>query len=288
MRVALVVKNSISTQGREGRNMGYWSYPVPEFEWTHFVFGGRQAYADRMNSYDLIFQEDAGPRDFKDCKAPLVYLAIDSTLSDDHLEARLERAQQADLILVDMDDLARFEHLGIPVRRLNYCVNDRLMKDYGEERAIDVSFHCAGNGHPDRKRVRELLSEFCQKSGLTFESGILPLPEYAKAMARSKIVVNWPRTATNRPHRVFDAMACGACLISGPFPQRIPGDEMVVGRDYLEVEQIADLPMVIDHLLKSGEWRDFGRWGKRLIGKYHTWSIRARQLRQILKEELDL
>lgn len=268
--------------------MGYWSYPVPDFEWQHFVFNGRKAYANEMNDFDVIIQEDAGPVHYGNLKKPLVFVAIDGTLSQDHLDTRLKRAAQADLILVDHDRLENYQSLGIPVRRWNYCVNDHLMKDYGEPKSIDVSFHCAGNGHPERKRVREMLSNFCRISGLTFESGILPLPEYARAMACSKIVVNWPRTPANRPHRVFDAMACGACLVTGPFPQRIPGDEMVEGRDYVEVKRTEDLPMICEWLLESGKWQEFGKWGKRLIAKYHTWSIRARQLRVILQEELGL
>ena len=103
MRIALVVKSSSSTREREMRNMGYWSYPVKQFSWQHFIFPGRRAYATEMNAYDLVVQEDAGPRFYKQLKRPLVYVAIDSSLSDDHLESRLQRARQADLILVDHD-----------------------------------------------------------------------------------------------------------------------------------------------------------------------------------------
>lgn len=281
MQVALVVKNSISTQDRDNRNMGLFSYPVPEFEWKHFIFGGHKAYATEMNDYDLIFQEDAGPRHWKDRRARLVYLAIDSTLSEDHLQARLERAEQSDLILVEQDDLERFSHLGIPVKRFNYCVNDRLMRDHGLPRDLDVSFHCGGNGQPERAKVREMLATYCKKRRLTYQSGILHITDYAMAMARSKIVVNWPRTPANRPHRVFDAMACGACLVTGPIPD-VMGDERVPGRDYLQVNRISDIPDTIDYLLETGEWQQIAGKGKRLIARYHTWTIRARQLKGIL------
>lgn len=283
LKVALVVKPSRSTQDRETRNMGYWSYPVPEFEWHHFIFG-KAAYATEMNSYDIIFQEDAGPYQFKDVRKPLVYLAIDSTLSDDHLKSRLKRAEHADLILVDQDCVEHFEALGIPVRRLNYCVNDHLMRDYGEQRTIDVSFHCGGNGLDNRRQIREMLHTYCKKRQLTYTSGILHITEYARAMARSKIVVNWPRVPENRPHRVFDAMACGACLVSGPFP-KIPGDELVEGRDYLIADKPGDIPDVIDWLLSTGEWRQIAAKGKKLVAKYHTWQMRAGQLKGILLNE---
>lgn len=283
MKVALVVKDSPSTRNRTDRNMGYWSYPVPEFEWTHFVFGGPRAYADELNDYDVVIQEDAGPIHYKNLKKPLVFVSIDGTLSADHLDTRLKRAAQADLILVDHEPLEPYKALNIPTRRWGYCVNDCLMKDYGQSKTIDVSFHCAGNGQPERKQVRQLLSDYCQASGLVFQSGILALPEYARAMARGKIVVNWPRVPGNRPHRVLDAMACGACLVTGPIPD---GDERVPGRDFLQVNRIDDLISAIEYLLNSGDWQQIAGKGKKLIAKYHTWTIRARQLRAILKEEL--
>lgn len=286
MKIALVVKASNGTQERETRNMGYWSYPVPEFDWRHFVFKGKTAYATEMNDgFDIIFQEDAGPRFYKDIKKPLVYLAIDSTLSDDHLESRLERAKNADLILVEQDDLEKFAHLGVSVKRLNYCVNDSLFRDnYGLGKPIDVSFYCGSN--EERGVIRNMLRTFCKKRGLVLGTGTLHPIQYAKAMASSKIVVNWPRVPTNRPHRVFDAMACGACLVSGPLPF-MPDDKRVEGRDYVEVQTHKDIPDAIDSLLASSDWRQqIATNGKRLVTKYHTWVIRARQLKQILDEEL--
>jgi len=285
MNVALVVKPSPSTQMRDDRNMGYWSYPVDQYQWDHFVFAEKYTYGNKMNGYDIIFQEDSGPYQIKGLKKPLVYLAIDSTLSAAHLQSRLERAQHADLILVDQDDPEHFTGFGIPVRRWNYCVNDHLMRDYGEERIIDVSFHCGGNGLENRRQVRGMLHTYCKKRGLVYKSGILHITEYARAMAKSKIVVNWPRVSANRPHRVFDAMACGACLVSGPFPE-IPGDNLVEGRDYVRADTIADVPDIIDDLLESGRWQEVAKNGKKRVSKYHTWEMRAEQLKEIIGKEL--
>lgn len=287
INVALVVKPTESTQARGGRNMGYWSYPVPEFKWQHFPIGGKAAYATDMTGHDIIFQEDAGPYYLKRVYVPRVYLAIDSTLSEDHLKSRIERAKDADLVLVDHGPLEDFDQIEAPVRRFNYCVNDHLFRDYGYKRDIDVSFHCAGNGLDSRRRVRVALSNYCDKNGHLFTSGILHLPEYAKAMAQSKIVVNWPRVSGNRPHRIFDALACGACLVTGPIPD-VPGDNLLEGRDYIQVETPAQILAAVDHLLTSGEWQQIGHNGKKRVERYHTWAIRAKQLDQILREELDI
>lgn len=286
MNVALVVKPSNSTTLREGRNMGYWSYPVEQFTWKHFSLGGDYGDGKPMNDFDIAVQEDAGPIYLKGLKKPLVFVDIDSTLSDDHhLSTRLKRAQKAALILVDQNKLDAFSELGKPVRRFNYCVNDRLFQDYKGPRTTDVSFHCAGGGLETRQKLRIELYQCCEAQGLVFTSGVLDLPAYARAMARSKIVVNWPRVYGNRPHRVFDAMACGACVVSGPLPE-IDGDERVAGRDYVEVKELDHIIPVVKDLLKTGHWKGIAANGKRLVAKYHTWAIRAKQLKQIIREEL--
>jgi glycosyltransferase involved in cell wall biosynthesis len=283
MKVALIVKNSNGTQEREQRNMGYWSYPVPEFEWRHFITG-KKAYATDMNHYgDVIFQEDAGPYILKNVRKPVVYLAIDSTLSEDHLESRLKRAKNADLILVDHDDIERFKHLGIPVRQWNYCVNDHLFRDQGLSRDIDVSFYCGSN--VERGQIRNMLRPFCRGNDISFATGTLHPVQYAQAMAQSKIVLNWPRSPDNRAHRVFDAMACGACLVTGPVPN-VSGDYLDRHNNYVPVNYIEDIPIVLQHLLKTGDWQHIAQNGKRLVDKYHRWSVRAKQLKQILAEEL--
>lgn len=284
LNVALVVKHSSqSVRERECRNMGYWSYPVPEFEWTHF--DGFDASA--LNAFDVVIQEDAGPKRYSGLRKPLVYVAIDSTLSEDHLNARLPRAGNADLILVDHGPLEDFYQLDKPVMRWNYCVNDNLMRDYGEPKDIDVSFHCGGRNSEERQRLRLILAEYCQENGLTFASGVLHPTDYARSMARSKIVVNWPRHPNNRPHRVFDAMACGACLVTGPLPY-VPGDELINGTDYAGVMSVEGVILGIDSLIKSEAWRVFAKNGQQKVMNNHTWAIRARQLRDILKSELGL
>lgn len=284
LNVALVVKHSSSSVlERECRNMGYWSYPVPEFEWTHF--DGFDA--NLLNAFDVVIQEDAGPKRYSGLRKPLVYVAIDSTLSEDHLNARLQRAANADLILVDHGPLEDFYQLDKPVMRWNYCVNDNLMKDYGEGRDIDVSFHCGGRNSEERKELRLILSHYCEEVGLTYASGVLHPTDYARSMARSKIVVNWPRHPNNRPHRVFDAMACGACLVTGPLPC-VPGDCLMIGTDYIRITQTNEVTAAIGQLLDSGQWQEVARTGEKFVRLNHTWAIRARQLRAILESELGL
>lgn len=286
LHVALVVKSSPSTRERENRNMGYWSYPVPEFTWDHFSFEGG-ADASKLKDYDLIFQEDGGPFEYINRSTPLVYLSIDSTLSDDHYQVRLRRAKCADLVLVDHDQIERFPRS----RRLAYCVNDHVFQPL--EKSIDVSFHCgagASKGTPggqERVDLRILLDKICQEGGWSYRSGALPLSEYAESMGRSRIIVNWPRTPINRPHRVFDAMASGACLLTGLLPN-VDGDYRIPTEHYTEFSHTNILPDLIRHLLKYDLWKGVARDGYEMVMKHHTWATRAKELRELLAKELGL
>lgn len=286
LKVALIVKPSTSIL-REGRNMGWWSYDVPEFVWTHFqpvddVVDGR-----KFDGYDLIFQEDSGPLEYRNRRVPLVYHAIDSTLSDGHYQIRRRRARQADLTLVDHDELRRFPGS----RRWAYCVNDRVFQPLSP-RTVDVSMHCghgASKGAPggvERDELRHYLAELAVRMGFTYRSKALPLGEYAESMGRSKVIVNLPRTMANRPHRVFDAMACGACLVTGRLPA-VDGDYREAGVHYIEFDEAGELPALLERLLAGG-WEPIAEAGYRLVMERHTWAVRAKELREMLAKELGL
>ena len=135
MKVALVVKDSPTTRERDLRNMGYWSYSVPDLEWDHYSTRDLPLLS-RSARYDIVVIEDvpaqvpsrwSGP--------PLIYVAIDSTLSDRHYEERLETARKADCVLVDHDRLERFYGCR-RVERWNYCVNNLLFKP--QPKSVDI------------------------------------------------------------------------------------------------------------------------------------------------------
>src|SRR5262245_34298610 len=105
--------------------MGAFSYPVPEFEWKHFSLGKGFDCDTRQfkeQGFDLIFHEDGGNYgNYTHRAIPIVYHAIDSTLSEDnHYSPRFIQAQKSDLILVDHDRLERFNIGGVPTMRWAY------------------------------------------------------------------------------------------------------------------------------------------------------------------------
>lgn len=292
LKIALIVKNKPGPHERERRNMGYWSYPVPEFTWDHFS-PGKDFNIERFSmfkDFDVIFHEDGGNYGiWVGCNPPVAYLSIDSTLSDNHYHARLGQAKQSDLILVDHDELHRFAGVGPPVRRLGYCVNDHVFTP--REKSIDVVYHCSsssGTGAPgaqERIALRQYLNEICTRYKWTYRSGVAGLDEYAANMGAARIVINLPRTVTNRPHRILDAMAAGACVLTGPIPT-VSGDDLQERIHYRTFTNNAELPEIINELLTDHSWTQCAINGHELVTARHTWAQRARELRQIMREEL--
>ena len=281
LRVLVVVKNTPLSFDREIRLRGFFSYPVPEFVWEFTPAGPTDALALK-GKYDLVAYEDGSEKQAVVCGFPTVCFVIDSTLSEAHYQVRARRAEHVDVVLVDHDDLRKFPERS---RRFPYCVNDHLFYDHGDAKTIDVSFHCGSS--PERSELRRKLAAFCQANGHVYKSGILPNVEYAHSMARSKVIANWLRTPANRPHRIFDALACGAALITGCIPI-IAEDGLVPDRDYIAVHSHEDLLCEAQRLLTTNAWKDLAQTGHRVVMERHTWAVRARQLRQILAQELGL
>lgn len=135
--------------------------------------------------------------------------------------------------------------------------------------------------------MQEWLKEFCHKRDYHYHYGVKKNEEYGKAFNRSKVTVNWSRTELNRPHRVFDAMGCRTCLLTRALPT-VEGEERFTGVDYAEFREYTELADQIDGLLQSGVWQNIADSGYATVHKYHTWPVRAKQLRQIISEELGL
>lgn len=286
LHVCFIVKNTASAFERVRRNMGLFSYDVPEFTWRHISPGDGEFDVRKLGEYfDLIFHEDGGNWcDYVGCKMPIVYYSIDSTLSDRHLYDRIQQGKKANLVLVDHDRPARFSGCR-NVLQFPHCVNDKMFRDYGEERTVDIAFHCGRNDI--RAEIRQRLDVVAKSGNYVYRSNVMGAPEYARAMARAKIVVNWPRVPINRPHRVFDAMATGACLLTGTLPY-IEQDKIENGKHYVGRDSPQELYQAIDGLLSSGDWERYALAGKELAIKEHAWSVRARQLRELINSEFGI
>lgn len=288
LRVALIHRDS--RRAMEQRMVGIWSAPVPEFDWEHFPVEKKFKLNkdDFAGEFDLIFYEDGklhgqfvGASDI-----PIAYHVVDSTLSDDHYLIRRDQATRCDLILLCHEPFERFD-VGRPVRRLSHCINTKYFTDWHQDRVVDVSFHCRTKGDWERPRMQEWLKNFCRNEQYSYDYGLRKGIDYGKAFNRSRITVNWSRTELNRPHRVLDAMGCRTCLLTRALPH-VAGEPKEAGVHFAEFSDYASLGEQIKHLLDSGEWHRIADAGYNLVHREHTWSVRAKQLRKILREELGL
>lgn len=294
LRVALIVKNTPRAFERERRNMGWWSYAVPEFDWDHYTGFQDKIDLAAFRDYDLVFHEDGG--NFaayvrgRDCP-PVVYLSFDDTLSVDHFEKRITQAEQSDLALVDHGVLEWFERRCKRARRFPYCVNDHLFKPLNK--TLDISYNCGvglGKGMPgaeQRHAIGEFLQCEAERRGYSLARGGLEIGEYARTLGAARVVVNWPRTPLNRPHRVFDAMAAGAALCTGAIPILLE-DKLIINRDYVWYANDVELSERLSWLIAEQHWIEVAAAGYECVMHNHTWRVRAMQLRRILRDELGL
>ncbi len=270
------------------RNYGLWSYDIPEFQ-VDFIQGGKGFTLDKdqlQRHHDVIFWEDGKNwgRFTGKAQIPVCYMVTDSTLSQEHYTQRRDRGQaEADLILVDWDELERFTGLGHPVRRLGYAVNDSLFYDRNLMKTVDVAYHASTEASAERQELDLWLASFCRKQGLVYSSGIRFGEEYAKGFSRAKIVVDLPRTPTTRNHRVLDSLACRTLLLTRPLP-RTAQEEVVEGIHYSAWDSFDELGGLILQGLENGKWSWTADLAYYHIHTYHTWSVRARELRRILGE----
>lgn len=260
---------------------GWWSYPVDEFEWQalkvkpeHFIVDMRYApHADLVVLDDWIFGT------INHLRAPLAYVVVDSPRSKTQLERNRKQAIDANLILVDSDNLSAFDGLGKPVRRFAHAVNDRLFTP--REKLYDVAFLCWPTD--DRRMVQRWCNDICKRHGWSLATGTYDWNHYAQFISSSKVVVHRPHVANGRSWRVFDVMAARGCLLSSPLPE-VSGDGLVSGTHYREYTSQEILEQQLIELVKYGAWEDVAEHGYQHVMANHTWRIRAGQLRAMLTE----
>lgn len=282
--------------------MGYFSYAVDDlFTWEHITPGKNftinwKNYKD--HKFDLVFHEDYPYGNIIGLDIPYIFLSIDSTLSDEHYKARLRQTSLANLVLVDHDNLNRFKVNHCNVYQFPYCVNDKIFFRYEieDDRTNDIAYHCSSSAHAgieQRKHIRQLLHDLSQKHNWSYRSGILEIHHYAESFRTSKIVVNQSRTPINRPHRIFDAMACGAMVLTSPLPEANK-DGLLYELNYETYFDDLDLELKLNGNLSQKNLNDRYYYsviadnGYKMVMQNHTWAIRAKQLREIINKEFGL
>ncbi len=278
LNVALVYRMRSPEDGAELRDkIGLWSYPVPEFTWTGY--GATPGFVlnrdDLVAWHDVIFHEDFVRGKFVGkAKIPLIYWVVDSNTSPRRSAVYRDYAYCASLVLVDQDDLDGWP---VPTKRLPYAVDERMFKP--GEKTVDIAYLVQPTA--ERRGLGNWLADFSRRHGysLTVGSG-LPVGEYAARLGGAKVVIHLATHPNCRSHRVFDALACGACLLTSPLP-RIDGDGFIPGLHYLEWRDYGELGRLLHERLEGG-WQEIADAGYNFVMREHTWQKRAKQLYPIL------
>lgn len=297
---------------------GQFAYPVPQFEWSHLTLN-KAFDVDLFKlpwKADILFLDDGKYKSYSQFSPLLphgtyqvpqvVMYALYPTLSAGHYRRRLERARHnADLVLIDHDDLGRWEcDSGLNVRRLAYSVNERYYRDRGYRRDIDVGFYCIYGFNKERPALDVWLDDFCKRKGYVYESthGKSVGVRYADLLARTKVVVHLNRTPTTRPPRIFDCAASGTALLSNPMPL-VSGEYWGINEHYcafnrpysLDYAEYTDSDISaygdcyceeviagLEWLLDRGHWEEIAARAKQYVLACHTWERRAQELYGIL------
>ena len=237
-----------------------------------------------IQGVDLIVLDDwIWGKVFKGGK-PLAYVTVDSARSDEQLAKNLTQARQADLVLVDSDRLEKYYSLSQPVKRFAYAVNENLYRPHHKN--FDVAFLCWPT--PERRVVRNRLEEICERRGWSLLANTYQDPlDYADALGLAKVVVHKAHVEQARTWRVFDVMATKSCLLTNPIPL-IDGDGIHPNEHYAEYYDGEDLEYKLDALLNTNQWEAMAETGYNYVIEHHTWTARAKELRQMLHEVLGL
>lgn len=259
---------------------GWWSYPVDEFEWQAIKV--KDGFCLDLNQIDyqpdLIVLDDWIFGQVIHRLAPLAYVVVDSPRSRAQFQRNLEQARQADLVLVDSDDVERFNHSNHPARRFAHAVNEQLF--FPREKVFDVAFLCWPTD--ERRPVQRKCKEICDRRGWSFVGGPFDWQDYALFLSSARVVVHKAHVVNARSWRVFDVMAARGCLLSSHLPT-VSGDGIAKDVHYREYtpETLED---ELAYLLTDDRWQDIAQAGYQHVMAQHTWRARAPQLRGILAE----
>jgi len=262
--------------------MGWWSYPVPDFEWAFYPLEDGQAIDKNklaQKGHDVIFWEDWVWNDFVgDAPIPIYAAIVDSNTSGRRKKRYEGRAKQADVLLIDQDKLTHFGKTGRPTFRWQYAVNEHVFAP--QQKTIDVGYHVVRT--PGRSALTEPIRTLCRENGYSLtDGGGMTITQYANRIGSARIVVHKATREQCRSHRFFDALSSASCLLT----DRVWGvneDRFMAGSHFVEWQSAADLQTQIVDLLETGRWQQIADAGRAHIMLHHTWRTRAAQLKGII------
>jgi hypothetical protein len=281
MNVAVVCRKKAFDETR--RKIGWFSYPVPDLEWTFYPVEddlpvNKNKLADK--GHDVIFWEDWVWNTWVgDASIPIYAAIVDSNTSPRRRKRYVERAKLADVLLIDQDKLTPFGKTGKKAFRWQYAVNEFVFAP--RQKTVDVGYHVART--PARAALGPVIKQHCamMQHSLTMGGG-KTIDQYANLIGSARIVVHKATHEQCRSHRFFDALASGSCLLTERV-WTVNEDQFHPGSHYAEWSDPDHLQKQITDLLQSGQWSQIAEAGRAHVIRLHTWRTRAEQLHKIIE-----
>jgi tetratricopeptide (TPR) repeat protein len=242
-----------------------------------------RALWDRLpDAPDLLLVADmlgpqALPHGLEAIPVPRLYYAIDI-----HVNAFWQRPYGAlfDLVLVAQKDWAPlFEGDGVPAHWLPWGVDETVFRERGLARRHDVCFIGTVDPANRPKRAAALAALRERFEVVTFgerPAERLGWEEMAVELASSRIVFN-ESIMGDLNFRVFEAMACGAFLLTERIGNGLT--DLFTPGEHLDVYDPDDLHEKVAHYLAAETERArIAAAGARLVHEHHTMGARMREL----------
>jgi tetratricopeptide (TPR) repeat protein len=225
------------------------------------------------------------PYGFERLPVPRLYYAIDV-----HLNFFWQRhyAHLFDLVLVAQKDFVPlFEAEGVPARWLPWGANDAVFHDRGLPRIHDLAF--VGIVDPATRPKRAAAVELLQRRFGMVTFGTSPATrlawdEMARVLSSTRIVFN-EAVLGDVNFRVFEAMACGAMLLTERVGNGLE-DLFTVG-EHLAVYTPETLVAQVEHYLAAADERArIAAGGMAEVHARHTLRARMAELTALVEREI--
>ena len=162
------------------------------------------------------------------------------------------------------------------VHWMPYAVDPKAFHDRGAARDLDVAFVGATESIW-RKRKRLLDRVAARYRTNDFFADRCPFEEIAAIYNRARIVIHVPIVDALNP-RIFEAMGCGAMLLTGRVNNRVE-ELFVEGEHFVAYDNDDDAIRKIDHYLQHEDERArIARAGYERVQCHHTYVERLRPL----------
>ncbi len=172
---------------------------------------------------------------------------------------------------------------GIEANWLPYACDPEVHRAGTSARDLDIGF-VGSLGKTHRRRER-LLADLSRRYKLNdYRRRYLPA-EMSQVYGRSKLVVNFTTPWQDLNMRTFEAMACGAMLLT---PQEVDGQADVFrsGEHLVTCATDEDLRQKIEHYLRHEEERArIAAAGQQLVTASHTYDRRVERILQAVFEQ---